>query len=90
MKIEIEKIRDQEAMHLRITIPNGECYNFNVPIDKNNDSCEEKYSHIYSREVREKFHIMIDEYVFLQNECPSAHEFYEKLVCQQCGLIEDL
>lgn len=22
--------------------------------------------------------------------CPNAHEFYEKLVCEQCGLIEEL
>jgi hypothetical protein len=30
---------------------------------------------------------MIDNYC---EQCPSAHEFYEKLVCEQCGLVEEL
>jgi len=31
--------------------------------------------------------LMIENY---QPRCPSSHEFYEKLVCEQCGQIEDL
>lgn len=37
--------------------------------------------------ISDKIQSLIDNYC---EPCPSAHEFYEKLVCEQCGKIEDI
>lgn len=38
--------------------------------------------------ISDKIQSLIDNYP--EPQCPSAHEFYEKLVCEQCGKIEDI
>lgn len=36
-------------------------------------------------DLESKLETMIDNYC---EPCPSAHEFYDRLVCEQCGLVE--
>ena len=41
-----------------------------------------------AKELNIKIKFLIDNYC--KPQCPSAHEFYEKLVCGNCGQIEDI
>lgn len=52
-------------------------------------SQDDVYFHVtaYHNNLRNKVWTLIDNYC---EPCPSAHEFYETLVCHQCGQMEDI
>lgn len=47
----------------------------------------EQIPHDILKPLRQKIQSLIDNYC---EPCRSAHEFYESLVCEQCGAIEDI
>lgn len=61
MKIEINKIRetpDDESLHLRISTPDGNNYNFRVP-----QTSRDSYEFNYGYEAMLSLHKVLDEFI---------------------------
>ena len=60
MRIEIRPI-DSDSIHLRISTPDNNCYNFRVP--QNENSRKGEYSFDYSYESMNQLHKLLDNFI---------------------------
>jgi hypothetical protein len=64
MRIEISPIRatvDDKSLHLRISTPDGDCYNFRVPEAENGKRNECAYEYSYT--CMKDLHKMLDKFI---------------------------